>query len=58
MLALGPNSKAVLVADKGSTPLTNVHASAPAGKAMVVTEGEVTDRTGCLLNIKESALHP
>lgn len=46
VLAHGQNSNAVLVANKGSTPLTNVRASAPAGKALVVADGEVTDRTG------------
>ena len=46
VLAHGRNSNAVLVTEKGSTPLTNVRASAPAGKALVVADGEVTDRTG------------
>lgn len=46
VLAHGLNSNAVLVANKGSTPLTNVRANAPAGKALVVADGEVTDRTG------------
>ncbi|MBS0365487.1 MAG: hypothetical protein JSR67_06660 [Proteobacteria bacterium] len=46
VLAHGQNSSAVLVTNRGSTPLTNVRASAPAGKALVVDDGEVTDRTG------------
>lgn len=46
VIARGQNSNAVLVANKGSTALTNVHASAVAGKALVVDGGEVTDRTG------------
>lgn len=46
VLAQGQNSNAVLVANSGSTPLTNVRASAAAGQALVVTDGEVTDRTG------------
>lgn len=46
VLAHGQGSDSVLVASKVSTPLTNVHASAPAGKAIVVTDGTVTDRTG------------
>ena len=46
MIAHGPDSKAVLVANKGSTPLTGVRAAAAAGKALVVADGEVTDRTG------------
>lgn len=46
VLAQGQNSNAVLVTNKGSTPLTNVHASAPAGTALVVTDGVVTDRIG------------
>ncbi len=46
VLSHGRDSNAVLVAKKGSTPLTNVRASAAAGKALVVEDGEVTDRTG------------
>lgn len=46
VIANGKNSNAVLVATKGSTPLTNVHASAMAGKALVVEDGTVTDRAG------------
>lgn len=37
---------AVLVADKGSTPLANVRARANTGKALVETGGTITDRTG------------
>lgn len=44
--AHGRNSDAVRVADKGSTPLTNVRARAEGGKAVVVAGGDVTDRTG------------
>lgn len=46
VLAHGRGSNAVLVANKGSTPLTNVRATAAAGQALVVEDGEVTDRTG------------
>ncbi|HKW77435.1 MAG TPA: hypothetical protein VJN64_18015 [Terriglobales bacterium] len=46
VLAHGQNSNAVLVTNKGCTPLTNVRASAVAGNALVVEDGEVTDRTG------------
>lgn len=46
VLAHGKDSSAVLIADKGSTPLTHVHAKADAGKTLVVRGGEVTDRTG------------
>jgi hypothetical protein len=46
VLAQGRNSNAVLVANKGSTPLTNVRAAATAGEALVVAGGEITDRTG------------
>jgi len=46
VLAHGRESNAVLVAGGGSTPLTNVRASAAAGRALVVEDGEVTDRTG------------
>jgi len=48
VLANGEGSDAVLVADKGSTPLTNVRASAKAGKALREADGEITDRTGFL----------
>ncbi len=46
VLAHGEDSDAVLVADKGSTPLTGVRAHAKAGKALVETGGEITDLTG------------
>ena len=46
VLAHGQGSDAVLVTGQGSTPLTNVHAMADAGEALVVKDGEVTDRTG------------
>ena len=46
VLAHGRESNAVLVAGGGSTPLTNVRASAAAGRALVVEDGEATDRTG------------
>lgn len=46
VLAHGQDSSALLIANKGSTPLTNVRANAAAGKALVVEDGEVTDRTG------------
>jgi hypothetical protein len=46
VLAHGKDSNAVLVSNKGSTPLTNVRANAKAGKNLVVADGEVTDRTG------------
>lgn len=46
VLAHGERSDAVRVSDKGSTPLTNVRAVAKAGRSLVVTDGEVTDRTG------------
>ena len=49
VLAHGRDSNAVQVAAKGSTPLTNVRASAAAGKALVVEDGTVTDRTGSSL---------
>jgi hypothetical protein len=46
VLAHGERSDAVLVSKKGSTPLTNVRAAAKAGRNLVVTDGDVTDRTG------------
>ena len=46
IIANGQGSDAVLVADKGSTPLTKVRARAKAGKTLVVADGTVTDRTG------------
>jgi len=46
VLAHGRDSIAVLVAKNGTTPLTNVRASAAGGKALVVEDGQVTDRTG------------
>ena len=45
-VANGQDSNAVLVSNKGTTPLTNVRAKAKAGKNLLVTDGEVTDRTG------------
>lgn len=48
VLANGEGSDAVRVADKGSTPLTHVRASARAGKALREAGGEITDRTGFL----------
>ncbi|MGH7100940.1 MAG: hypothetical protein ACREFJ_00970 [Acetobacteraceae bacterium] len=46
VLAHGQGSDAVLVADKGSTPLTNVRARAKAGKTLREAGGTITDRTG------------
>jgi hypothetical protein len=46
VLAHGQSSNAVLVADKGSTPLTNVRAHAKDGQALVEAGGNITDRTG------------
>ena len=46
VLANGQGSNAVLVSDKGSTPLTKVRARAKAGKALVEAGGEIADRTG------------
>lgn len=46
VLANGQGSNAVLVADKGSTPLTNLHAHAKDGQALVQTGGDITDRAG------------
>ncbi len=46
VIANGKGSDAVLVSDQGSTPLTNVRARAKAGKALVVQDGTVTDKTG------------
>jgi hypothetical protein len=46
VLAHGRESNALLVTKKGATPLTNVRASATAGQALVIDEGDVTDRTG------------
>lgn len=46
VLANGQGSDAVLVANKGSTPLTNVRARAKAGKPLVQSGGDITDRTG------------
>lgn len=48
VLAEGHGSDAVLVSDKGSTPLTNMRARAKAGKALREADGEITDRTGFL----------
>lgn len=46
VLAHGQGSSAVLVANNGSTPLTNVRARASAGKALLQADGNITDRTG------------
>jgi len=46
VLAHGQQSNAILVSNKGSTPLTNVRARAKAGKALIIDDAEVTDRTG------------
>jgi hypothetical protein len=46
VLAHGPGSNAVLVASKGSTPLTNLRAHAKDGKALLEAGGDVTDRAG------------
>lgn len=46
VLAHGQGSDAVLVADKGSTPLTRMRAHAAAGQALREAGGEITDRTG------------
>jgi hypothetical protein len=46
VLAHGQKSNAVLISNKGSTPLTNVRARAKTGKALIVEDGEVTDRSG------------
>ncbi len=46
VIANGKNANAVLIANKGSTPLTNVRASAMAGRALVLEDGTVTDRSG------------
>ena len=46
VIANGQDSDAVLVADKGSTPLTRVRARAKAGKALVEAGGRIADRTG------------
>ncbi|MBN8735415.1 MAG: hypothetical protein J0H27_04000 [Xanthomonadales bacterium] len=46
VIADGESSNAVLVADKGSTPLTKMRARAKAGKALVEAGGEIADRTG------------
>ena len=35
--------RAILVGKQGSTPLTNVRASAKAGKSLVVADGAITD---------------
>ena len=46
VLALGQGSNAVLVADKGSTPLTNLRAHAKNGQALVEVDGDISDRAG------------
>jgi hypothetical protein len=46
VVANGRDSNAVLVSQKGATPLTNVRARSKAGRNVLVTDGEVTDRTG------------
>jgi hypothetical protein len=48
VIAQGEGADAVLVANKGSTPLTNVRAHAKAGVPLRHTEGDITDRTGFL----------
>jgi hypothetical protein len=45
----------VFVANNGSAPLTNVRANEAAGQALVVTDGEVTDRTGFSSNARNAA---
>jgi hypothetical protein len=46
VLARGMKSNAIFVGESGSTPLTNVRASATAGKSLVINDGRITDRTG------------
>jgi hypothetical protein len=46
VLAHGQGSNAVLVADKGSTPLTNLRVHARDGQALVEANGAITDRSG------------
>lgn len=46
VLAHGQRSNAIVVSDKGSTPLTNVRAVASHGTSLLVTDGQVTDRSG------------
>jgi hypothetical protein len=46
VLAHGQGSNAVLVADEGSTPLTNLRAHARDGQALVQADGDITDRAG------------
>ncbi|MFZ1170370.1 MAG: hypothetical protein WAO01_04110, partial [Bradyrhizobium sp.] len=46
VLAHGQGSNAILVAGKGSTPLTNLRAHAKDGRALVEAGGDITDRAG------------
>ena len=46
VLAYGEDSNAALVSDGGCTPLTNVRASAKAGKNLLIADGHVSDHTG------------
>ncbi|MGA7072228.1 hypothetical protein [Bradyrhizobium sp.] len=46
VLAHGQGSNAILVAGKGSTPLTNLRAHAKDGQALVEAGGDITDRAG------------
>ena len=46
VVAHGEHANAIVVSEGGVTPLTGVRAVAAAGKALVVAEGEVTDRSG------------
>lgn len=46
VVANGQGSDAIVVSDKGSTPLTGVRARAKTGKGLVETGGTITDRTG------------
>jgi hypothetical protein len=43
VIAHGQDSNAVLVASRGTTPLTNVRAKAKAGKPLIVNDGEIID---------------
>lgn len=46
VVAHGQKSEAIRIDKGGATPLTNVTARAPAGNALTVADGEVSDRTG------------
>lgn len=46
IIANGQNSNAILVDNKGSTPLTNVHSIAKAGIPLLVKDGQITDKSG------------